>query len=187
MLENNSSVFLQLSYNYTMRFIGYDSILTRGLIYYRFQIRTIAWLQYKRIGAINFVPCNRSLNLLQYLLSKMITFISNSLVSANQGIMSSRAINSVNFRLIFTNDNNRSFVDSSDFRAEPFFPTLVHISFFGIPVGHLNTSSIVEILQSLSYEVCSTLLPKFSAIVCTLFLSFLCIPSLYWKHFVTFL
>ena len=42
-----------LSYNYTIRFIGYDSIQTRWFISYRFQIRTITWHQYKRIGAIN--------------------------------------------------------------------------------------------------------------------------------------
>ena len=32
---------LSLSYNYTMRFIGYDSIQTRWFTSYRFQIRTI--------------------------------------------------------------------------------------------------------------------------------------------------
>ena len=42
-----------LSYNYTMRCIGYDSIQTRWFISYRFQIHTIAKHQYKRIGAIN--------------------------------------------------------------------------------------------------------------------------------------
>ena len=31
----------KLSYNYTMRFIGYDSIQTRLFISYRFQIHTI--------------------------------------------------------------------------------------------------------------------------------------------------
>ena len=36
----NQSGF-SLGYNYTMRFIGYDSIQTRWFIYYRFQIRTI--------------------------------------------------------------------------------------------------------------------------------------------------
>ena len=42
-----------LSYNYTMRFVGYDSIQTRWFISYRFQIRTITQHQYKGIGAIN--------------------------------------------------------------------------------------------------------------------------------------
>ena len=38
----STSVSSELSYNYTMRFIGYDSIQTRRFISYRFQIRTIA-------------------------------------------------------------------------------------------------------------------------------------------------
>ena len=36
-----SEVLGELSYNYTMRFIGYDSIQSRWFISYRFQIRTI--------------------------------------------------------------------------------------------------------------------------------------------------
>ena len=36
-----------------MRFIGYDSIQTRLFMSYRFQIRTITYHQYKRIGPIN--------------------------------------------------------------------------------------------------------------------------------------
>ena len=34
-------VVFYLSYNYTMRFIGYDSIQTCWFIFYHFQIRTI--------------------------------------------------------------------------------------------------------------------------------------------------
>ena len=37
-----------LSYNYTMRFIGYDSIETRWFISYRFQIHTIMSIQKNR-------------------------------------------------------------------------------------------------------------------------------------------
>ena len=46
-------VLLLLSCNYTMQFIGYDSIKAVLFISYRFQIRTITQHQYKRIGAIN--------------------------------------------------------------------------------------------------------------------------------------
>ena len=39
--DKSYRVIVALSYNYTMRFIGYDSIQTRWFISYRFQIRTI--------------------------------------------------------------------------------------------------------------------------------------------------
>ena len=46
-------VLLMLSCNYTMQFIGYDSIKTRRFIFYRFQWRTITQHQTNRIVAIN--------------------------------------------------------------------------------------------------------------------------------------
>ena len=68
---------------------------------------------------------------------------SNCLVSVNQGMVFSRANNSINFQPIFTNEvskfklrfslsTNLQFVNSSDFRAEPFFSKLVQI-FLGHP------------------------------------------------------
>ena len=39
--DKSHRVIVALSCNYTMRFIGYDSIETRRFISYRFQIRTI--------------------------------------------------------------------------------------------------------------------------------------------------
>ena len=52
-LYHKLKVLLLLSRNYTMQFIGYDSVKTRSFISYRFQIRTITQHQCKRIGAIN--------------------------------------------------------------------------------------------------------------------------------------
>ena len=52
-LYHKLKVLLLLSCNYTMQFIGYDSVKTRSFISYRFQIRTITQHQCKRIGAIN--------------------------------------------------------------------------------------------------------------------------------------
>ena len=52
-LYHELKVLLMLSCNYTMQFIGYDSIKTRGFVSYRFQWCTIRQHQYKRIGAIN--------------------------------------------------------------------------------------------------------------------------------------
>ena len=52
-LYHKLKVLLMLSCNYTMQFIGYDSIKTRQFIFYRFQRRTITQHQYKRIVAIN--------------------------------------------------------------------------------------------------------------------------------------
>ena len=46
-------VILIWSCDYTMWFIGYNSIQTRWFISYRFQFCTITWHHYKRIGAIN--------------------------------------------------------------------------------------------------------------------------------------
>ena len=52
-LYHKLKVLLMLSCNYTMQFIGYDSIKSRGFIFCRFQRRTITQHQYKRIVAIN--------------------------------------------------------------------------------------------------------------------------------------
>ena len=52
-LYHKLKVLLMLSCNYTMQFIGYDSIETRWFIFYHFLRRTIMQHQYKRIVAIN--------------------------------------------------------------------------------------------------------------------------------------
>ena len=54
-LYHKLKVLLMLSCNYTMQFIGYDSIKTRWFISYCFQIRTITQHQYKRVGAIDCI------------------------------------------------------------------------------------------------------------------------------------
>ena len=54
-LYHKLKVLLMLSCNYTMQFIGYNSIKTHWFISYRFQIHTVMQHQYKRIGAINLI------------------------------------------------------------------------------------------------------------------------------------
>ena len=54
-LYHKLTVLLLLSCNYTMQFIGYDSIKTHSFISYCFQIRTTMQHQYKRIGVINCI------------------------------------------------------------------------------------------------------------------------------------
>ena len=54
-LYHKLKVLFMLSCNYTIQFIGYDSIKTRCYIFYRFQRGTITQHQYKRIVAINCI------------------------------------------------------------------------------------------------------------------------------------
>ena len=53
-LYHKLKVLLLLSCNYTMQFVGYDSIKTR-FVSYHFQIRTIMLNRYKRIGTMNCI------------------------------------------------------------------------------------------------------------------------------------